>query len=117
VLKVARQTYVDPAYANRFAYDSLDALIAGIGQVIDHAEVISISVCGCWVDRLGRCRAALQRALHQGRDADDMNVTTQALPLLGFGSFFEGRWQETERHFERALLFLSQASGPSRFEQ
>jgi len=102
VLKVARQTYVDPAYANRFAYDSLDALIAGIGQVIDPAEVISISVCGCWVDRLGGCRAALQRALHRGRDADDMNVTTQALSLLGFGSFFEGRWQETERYMTEA---------------
>jgi hypothetical protein len=102
VLEVARQTYLDPAYADHSAYDNLDSLIAGIGQVIDPAEVISISVCGCWVDRLGSCRAALQRALHQGRDADDMNVTTQALSLLGFGSFFEGRWQETERHMTEA---------------
>jgi hypothetical protein len=96
VLEVARP------YADHSAYDDLDSLIAGIGQVIDPAEVISISVCGCWVDRLGSCRAALQRALHQGRDADDMNVTTQALSLLGFGSFFEGRWQETERYMTEA---------------
>jgi DNA-binding CsgD family transcriptional regulator len=102
VLKVARQTYVDPAYADHSAYDSLDALIAGSGQVIDPAEVIAISVCGCRVDRLGGCRAALQRALHQGRDADDMHVTTQALSLLGFGAFFEGRWQETERYMTQA---------------
>jgi len=102
VLKVARQTYVDPAYADRSAYDSLDALIAGSGQVIDPAEMIAISVCGCWVDRLGGCRAVLQRALHQGRNADDMHVTTQALSLLGFGAFFEGRWQETERYMTEA---------------
>ena len=102
VLKVARETYVDPAYADHSAYADLDALIEEIGQVIDPAEVISISVCGCWVDRLGGCRAALQRALRQGRDADDMNVTTQALSLLGFGSFFEGRWRETERYMTEA---------------
>ena len=102
ILKVARQTYVDPAYADHSAYDSLDALIAGSGQAIDPAVMIAISVCGCWVDRLGGCRATLRRALHLGRDADDMHITTQALSLLGFGAFFEGRWQETEQYMTEA---------------
>ena len=102
ILKVARQTYVNPAYANPAAYAELDSLIAAIQERSDPFEIIALAVAGFWVDRLGGCRAALRRALDVGRDADDMNVTTQALSLLGFESFFSGQWHEADRYLTEA---------------
>ncbi|NMO50998.1 AAA family ATPase [Actinoplanes sp. TBRC 11911] len=103
LLVLMRYTHADPANAGDAEYHRLDRLFDQIDQVDDPAEIVLTGLAGSWVDRLDRGRAAFRRALDKGRATDDMNVVTQALALLAYDAFFQGRWAECEQHLAEAL--------------
>jgi DNA-binding CsgD family transcriptional regulator len=108
LMMLSRQTYVDPVNAGEAAYRRLDELVATAGGRSDPLDIIAISVAGCWTDRLPGCRIALHRALEQGRESGDMNVTTQALSLLAFESFFAGQWSQAGTYLTEAIELTHQ---------
>ncbi|NMO53671.1 AAA family ATPase [Actinoplanes sp. TBRC 11911] len=102
VVSLMRHTHSDPAYATAAHFEQLDRLVENLHTVADPAEIVRVALAGSWVDRLPASRAALHRALEQGRAADDANVIVQALAMLSIDAYFMGQWPDTERYLREA---------------
>jgi DNA-binding CsgD family transcriptional regulator len=107
-IAVCRQLCGDPARATAQAQADLAALLAGIDAEADPADVVAIGVAGFFVDRMTECRAALEQVVRQARESGEVYLVMQAQPILGFEAFFNGHWDEAERHFSATLSLVRQ---------
>ncbi len=94
LLAVSARTCGDPARARAVDLDRLDALLAAVDGEADPTRIVRTGVAAFHVDRLPACREALQRVVRDGRDGGAAGSAVQALMLLGYDAFLEGRWDE-----------------------
>jgi DNA-binding CsgD family transcriptional regulator len=100
----------DPARATRSDLDRLETAIDGLLEENDPIRTVRIASASVFVDRLPRCRAALERAVADARVGGAYTTLIRALILLGYDDFLSGRWDEAERRINECLV-LCRAHG------
>lgn len=95
-LWLSGRSFADPLGRGHEALPQLDDAIAGLVAENDPTQIIRIAIAAVYVDRLGACRAALWRVVHDGRAGGAVGSAMQALLLLGQDDLYSGQWTEAE---------------------
>ena len=95
-LWLSGRSFADPLGRGKEALPQLGDAIAGLVAETDPTQIIRIAIAAVYVDRLGGCRAALWRVIHDGRAGGAVGSAMQALLLLGQDDLFTGQWTEAE---------------------
>ncbi len=121
-LDLNSKTFADPAHAGANALEPLESAIAALAEEADPIQIIRIGTAATYVDRLGDCRAALWRVVHDARRGGAVASGITAMLLLSRDDLQTGRWDDSEQLTEEASE-LCQAHGyqnltwPCRFLQ
>jgi DNA-binding CsgD family transcriptional regulator len=93
-LALEAMTFADPVAAAAPALSQLDAAISGLRDEADPARIVRTGIAADYVDRLGGCREALWRVVHDGRKGGAVTSAIDALFLLCADDWVSGRWDE-----------------------
>jgi DNA-binding CsgD family transcriptional regulator/tetratricopeptide (TPR) repeat protein len=116
------KTFADPAHAGSPALETLDSAIAALAEEADPTQITRIGTAATYVDRLGDCREALWRVVHDARHGGAVASGIIAMLELAFDDLQTGRWDEAEQLAQEATE-VCQAHGyetlmwPCRFLQ
>jgi DNA-binding CsgD family transcriptional regulator len=102
-LHLAGNTTSDPVRTAAAVLEPLDAAIARLADELDPTRIVRISIAGVFVDRLGACRHALWRVVHDAREGGAVTSGIQALLHLSFDDFWTGEWDEAQQLLEEAV--------------
>ncbi|GHA65834.1 MULTISPECIES: ATP-binding protein [Streptomyces] len=92
LLWVCAQTFADPARTGYRALELLDTLLDDIG---DATQVVRVSTCAVYPDRLADVREASLRLVEQGRAGTaPVRRHLSALIHLCLDDYYKGRWDE-----------------------
>jgi DNA-binding CsgD family transcriptional regulator len=94
--------FADPAHAEATALEALDSAIAKLADESDPKQIIRIGTAATYVDRLGGCREALWRVVHDARQGGAVASGILAMLELGNDDLQTGRWDEAEQLVEEA---------------
>ncbi len=96
-LAVSSVTCGDPARATSQDLGALGRLLSMASAEVDPTRIVRAGIAAFYVDRLPACRSALRRVLESGRSGGAAGSAVQALMLLSYEAFLEGRWDEAGR--------------------
>jgi DNA-binding CsgD family transcriptional regulator len=96
------KTFADPAHAEASAFTALEAAITSLADESDPKQIIRIATAATYVDRLGGCREALWRVVHDARHGGAVASGIMAMLQLGYDDFQTGSWDEAEQLVEEA---------------
>jgi DNA-binding CsgD family transcriptional regulator len=102
-LALLSKTFADPARAAIPALGQLDAAVSSLGDEADPAQIVRISIAAFYVDRLAGCGEPLWRVVRDGRQGGAVTSAIDALMLLSFDSFQDGRWDQALQLAEEGL--------------
>src|SRR6185437_56178 len=97
------KTYADPVRTALTALSPLEAAIEALAQESDPTRIVRIGIAGCYIDRMGGCREALWRVVHDARQGGAVASGLNALIVLAWDDFFTGDWDEADELLEEAL--------------
>ena len=93
-LRIASETFPDPARVPAQALIDLERLLAGLDDESDPTRVVRAGIAAIYVDRLAACGPALRRIVEDGRSGGAVASAINALVLLAYEDFVSGRWDE-----------------------
>lgn len=91
------ETHAAPLTASKWALDELDRELDQLGDTLDVELVIRTAIAGFYIDRLPRCRQALDRIARGGRADGAAASALMALSMITFDDLHAGRWEAAER--------------------
>ena len=101
-LSINSKTFADPARSGASALDDLESAIAALANESDPKQIIRIGTAATYVDRLGGCREALWRVVHNARQGGAVASGITAMLELGNDDLQTGQWDEAEQLVEEA---------------
>lgn len=97
------KTYADPARTALAELRPLEAAIASLDRETDPTRIVRTAIAGCYIDRMGGCREALWRVVHDARQGGAIASGLNALIVLAWDDFFTGDWDEADELLDEAL--------------
>src|SRR5262249_56418348 len=91
-LDLSSKTFADPVHAGASALGTLDSAIAALADESDPTQIIRIGTAATYVDRLGGCRDALWRVVHDARQGGAVASGLLARLQLANDHLQTGRW-------------------------
>ncbi|MEV0972124.1 ATP-binding protein [Microtetraspora glauca] len=110
LLVILSHAFGDPARLSPQMLARADAAVASLGHEVSSARIIRTGIAVAYLDRLSRCREALQRVIQHGREGGAVSSAIEALFLLGQDAFHTGRWDEAQELIDEGL-HLCEAHG------
>jgi DNA-binding CsgD family transcriptional regulator len=95
--------FADPAHAEAAALDALDSAIAALADESDPAQIIRIGISATYVDRLGGCRDALWRVVHDARRGGAVASGITAMITLARDDVETGQPDQAEQLIDEAI--------------
>ncbi|MFP5316816.1 MAG: ATP-binding protein [Acidimicrobiia bacterium] len=92
ILYFCAATSSDPARTAGPALEPLDAQVDRLGDEHDPAVIVRTAIASLYVDRLGGCRQALWRVVHDGRAGGAVASAINGLMMLWMDHFLSGEW-------------------------
>jgi DNA-binding CsgD family transcriptional regulator len=102
-LLLLSRTIADPARIAAPVLGELDTAVSSLPEEPDHWRILTISAAAIFPDRLGGCREALLRVVHDGRAGGAVTSPISALTNLSLDDLMAGRWDEAQRLADEGL--------------
>lgn len=93
----------NPAYEAQRSIGMLDELVQDLDQQTSPAGITRVGLACSYVDRRPRCREALWRVIHHGREGGAVTSAIEALLLLANAAYFTGEWDNVMAYTDEAL--------------
>ncbi len=107
LLSLCCRIFCDPARTSDEDVAVLDREIATLDSETDPVRIVRTGMAAFFVDRVGECRDAHWRVVHDGRKGGAVTAAIDALIHLSLDDYSAGRWDEALDLSEEGLAICS----------
>jgi DNA-binding CsgD family transcriptional regulator len=104
-LYLSSKTLADPMRTPATVLQQLDEEIDGLARELNPTWIVRVAIAANFVDRVPRCREALQRVVRAGREDGAAAAGIYASLLLAIDDFWTGQWDDAQRLIDDANEF------------